>query len=116
MSADSVLEKANDRGFRLHQCYQRYSASDAKHKDNPRFWYFDVVLVHTHSVWDYFHGNGETLEDALRDAYRKGKARVEYFESLTPKQKAQELDPAYRRQQIERDRDNNRPSRKRVRL
>jgi len=89
MSVEDVLERANDAGFMLHQCYQRHPIG----KEGRRHWYFDVVLVHTHSVWDYFHGQGEDLEEALLDAYRKGKVKLREFEGMSRSEKARERDP-----------------------
>jgi hypothetical protein len=90
MSVESILEKANDRGFRVHQCYQR---APMNKKDRPHNWYWDVVFVHTTTVWDYFNGSGDTLEEALQDAYRKGKAKLASLEGLSGKALAQATDP-----------------------
>lgn len=89
MSVEDVLERANDAGFRLHQCYQRHPVG----KEGKTHWYFDVVLVHTSSVWDYFNGQGDDLEEALLNAYRKGKAKLRSLEGMSRAEFSRERHP-----------------------
>jgi hypothetical protein len=118
MSVESILEKIEQNGFRVHQVYQRgnWNPKPPHHKDP---WYWDVVLVHTTSVWDYFMGQGSILEDALREAYKKGKVKVQSIEGLTGKARYDATSP---KQQIKKQlalpapEKSKSPSKKRVRL
>jgi hypothetical protein len=114
MSVESILEKIKDKGFRVHQVYERGPWGPKAPKTTGTYW--DVCLTHMTTVWDYFMGQGDTLEDALRDAYRKGKVKVEHIKGLTGKERLEAASPrAQLKKHIEEQRSKS-SSKKRVRL
>lgn len=98
LTLEERLERINRNGFRVHQAYQRYKITSGGDADDPDLWYWDVNLVAWNwangSPWDYFHGEGQSLEEALRDAYKKGKVKKASLEGLKGKALYYALNPS----------------------